>query len=195
MSAIRYYTDSFDKDMLDFIKHELQMEADNEDEWDVTDAHLVYSSNLGWYWTCELTNPENYEYLTKQQFKEKIGMTTKQFSKKDLKTGMILVFNNGEYATVLLGTANGDIVTGDSWFPLKDYEDGQLFNAKGVRKVLQPKSNRYFNLVLAKEGPHWTEYEVVWEYKEKSASQIELEKLQQQIAELQDQANKLKSML
>ena len=45
------------------------------------------------------------------------------FTKKDLKTGMMVFNKYGQRAIVLLGTANGDILAGDFWHPLSNYND------------------------------------------------------------------------
>jgi hypothetical protein len=143
-------------------------------------------------------NSKNTE-VTYNELMEIAGMSDKKaFTKADLKTGMIVEFKSGEKAIVLLGTDNGDIVCGDTWFPLSDYSDDVLFGSDrtvSISKVFRPTANKYFSLLEFKKDSHWTNYTKVWEYKVKTQAEIELEKLQQQIAELTAQANKLQQTL
>jgi hypothetical protein len=282
-----FYTDDFDQEMLDFIIS-AGMKVEGA-AWGappaLTDTHLRYGTENNYFWTTSY-QPSYDRYVTKAQFKEKIGMTnklgdykidvrdmseeqkkkvqdaffkmgygwskqcgicyrylnagfyyagtfvqsqleydpvecedyfkrntTKQityeelmkmanmqtFTKDDLKTGMILVFKNNETAMVLLDTANGDIVSGENWFPLKDFSDEELFTegtsmrSGGVAAVYQPVCNVDFN--LAKFDHKSKNYKQIWKREEKSQSQIELEKLQQQITELQKQADKIKATM
>ena len=125
-------------------------------------------------------------------------MTQKQFTKADLKTGMIIEFMNGEISQVLLNTPNGDIVTGDNWFPLKSYTDEDLFelmDMDGVRVkfVYLPVHNKGFSLKEAKlNNLSQCEYEVVWKRKEKSAEQIEIESIQAEMDKLSQRLSELK---
>jgi len=65
--------------------------------------------------------------------------------KQELKTGMILEFNNGDKAMVLLNTNNGDIFSGDTWSTLDSFNDNLEFkkdtNFTYVIKIYQPKNN------------------------------------------------------
>jgi len=63
--------------------------------------------------------------------------------RKDLKTGMKIIFTNGDIGHVLLGTINGDIVAGQIAFPLDKFPENlkdwdELIE---VKKVVQPNSN------------------------------------------------------
>lgn len=128
----RFYTDDFDQEMLDYIKSEYS--------WDVIwfkgdDEHLKYGSNRDEFWTFNAyENSVHFKYLTKQQFKEKIGMIKKEiktvgFTKNDLKTGMLVVLENGMEYTVMLGSVSvhhkhGDIIvhkTAPSWHRLSNF--------------------------------------------------------------------------
>lgn len=63
---------------------------------------------------------------------------------RELKTGMLLEFKSGETAIVLLGTENGDIAAGETWFPLKERGTTLLeFNASSNKliNVYQPFTN------------------------------------------------------
>lgn len=73
----------------------------------------------------------------------KEGKEMKQFTKKDLKTGMVLEFNDGNLGMVLRGTENGDIVSGKTWFSFNHLHD-DLAISSGIMKVVaiyQPRTN------------------------------------------------------
>jgi hypothetical protein len=117
------------------------------------------------------------------------------FTKSDLKTGMILELNSGDIVMVLLNTNNGDIVSGDNWFPLKDYTDDTLFNPNNtnsysVKSVYQPRSNKYHSLKLF-NPEHKHDYEVVWERKTETPQQKELRLLEDKQRELAKQQSDL----
>ena len=81
-------------------------------------------------------------YTYDQIMEQENDMNT--FSKKDLKTGMIIVTRKGETGMVLLGTQGGDIVSGNTWFPL-DSVNEDLTKGIGseydIIEVYQPRSN------------------------------------------------------
>jgi len=73
-----------------------------------------------------------------------------EIRREDLKTGMTLHFENGEKATVLLDTLNGDIVASDQhWGSL----DARLLesdeNYSTICKITVPKSNFDYGKALA----------------------------------------------
>lgn len=85
-------------------------------------------------------------------------------TKDKLKTGMILEFMDGRIVMVLLGTQNGDIVSGDTWFPLKYYTNSEMFenkaNSASVKRVYQPGSNADF---LYGKSLNIRDAEIIWE--------------------------------
>lgn len=141
----------------------------------------------------------DYVKLTKQQFKGKIGMeegmTTKQFTKADLVAGKHVVETSNGYSYIFIGN---DVLQGmdnlDSWNSLKDFDEdlsciaSKEYDIQSVYRVEESGSIAY--------SKHRSSRKLVWERTSpKTASQIELEKLQQQIVELQTQANKLQATL
>ena len=82
--------------------------------------------------------------------------------KSDLKTGMILEFADGERAMVYLGTETGDVVSGDTWYPLNDGVNEDLKATESIYsdvvKVLQPVGNSGY-----KDDLHSTKHKVIWE--------------------------------
>ena len=100
---------------------------------------------------------------------------------EDLKTGMILVTEKDEYVMVLKDTANGDIVSGDTWMPI--YKDTEMVDYLKVKKIYQPLNNKAY---LAKNAGFMErnintnekntktysfldipDYNLIWERKEK----------------------------
>lgn len=99
-------------------------------------------------------------------------------TKEELKTGIILELMDGRIAMVLLGTQNGDIVSGDAWFPLGDYSNDEMFGKEiksvSVKKVYQPKSNFDY---LSEKSLNVSSANLIWERKSKKEMTIsEIEK-------------------
>lgn len=106
----------------------------------------------------------------------KEGARDKEFTKSDLKTGMVIEQRNGDKAMVLLGTANGDIVSGQTWYSLtslkEDLTNQYSRGCYDIVKVYQPRSNLdYLGL-----DSIWDQYNVIWEREvPKSKEQIAYE--------------------
>ena len=100
---------------------------------------------------------------------------------EDLKTGMILVTEKDEYVMVLKDTANGDIVSGDTWMPI--YKDTEMVDYLKVKKIYQPLNNKAYlakNAGFMERNINTSEknaktfsfldildYKLIWERKEK----------------------------
>lgn len=140
-----------------------------------------------------------YKEITLQQLLKLAGMegnmTTKQFSKKDLVAGKHVVkfrggseLSDGESGLHLV--IGNHLVNSSGYNDLSSYDDDLLYHNKHydimeVFEIVSATSSRVTSMKLKS----------IWKRSEKSATQIELEKLQQQIADLQDQAHKLQSTL
>lgn len=149
----------------------------------------------------EFTNLYSYQLdeglsvykLTNKTMEIKDMTQPKQFAKVDLKTGMVGVLRNGKKVRILLDTANGDIISGETWAPLDSYNED--LKSKGnskfdreydIVKIYQPKTNMDY-----KDLDY--NYHRIWqEPPQKTPEQIEYEKLMSQINDLQIQAEKLK---
>ena len=120
------------------------------------------------------------------------------FSKKNLKTGMIVEFEAKDFkgtAFILLGTEKGDIVAGkNNWFPLDSYTDKELFGdhsdeGQCIYTVWQPKYNSAFCL----EKFDKYDCNLVWKKEPlKTEAQLKLEELQRTIEDAQRQVEQLK---
>ena len=102
---------------------------------------------------------------------------------EDLKTGMILVTEKDKYVMVLKDTANGDIVSGDTWMPI--YKDTEMVDYLKVKKIYQPLNNKAYlaknagfmerNIDTTKKDvgtgrflfPNFDDYKLIWERKER----------------------------
>lgn len=126
------------------------------------------------------------------------------FGKADLRTGDLILINDDKshgydsYVRVFLNTENGDVAAGCTWFPLKYYSDDYLFNWKekngcdvGFVEVWRPKHNQSFKDNIPSKVTHT----LIWKKEEKSAEQIQLDNVMQQIANLQGEADKLKELI
>ena len=99
---------------------------------------------------------------------------------------------------MFLGTANGDIVAGGTWFPLKDYSDDTLFNwsppstrGETFLEVWRPKGNRDFRETEPNEYTHT----LVWKKEVLTPEQRQLQEVMTKITELQEQAAKLQGLI
>lgn len=148
------------------------------------------------YTVCEIDNDNSVWWVTDDEIQ---GEYMKEFAKADLRTGDILKILYGSkevHAKVYLNTENGDIVSGDTWFTLKDYSDEALFHSKRgcVHKIVEVHRPKIFNFFNHNE-PHQSGHTLIWKRVEKSRAQIELETLQAQITALQEQAKRLESTI
>jgi hypothetical protein len=87
--SYRFYTDDFDQEMLNFVEKKYGL---SKSQRSVEDDYLNYGTSNNYFWTCNgASNVCGYIKLTKQQFKEIIGMSDKKtFTKADLKDGMVV---------------------------------------------------------------------------------------------------------
>lgn len=88
------------------------------------------------------------------------------FTKKDLKTGMIVRTKDNKLAMVLLNTNNGDIVSGkDYWCPLNSYLDNLTYvydyaPEADILEVYQPYNNSDY---LGTGGLNLDSCELIWQ--------------------------------
>jgi len=78
-----FYTADFDQEMVDFLLREGHAVTGQQQTLkpDTKDKYLKYSKAVGCFWTDSF-GVFKFRHLTKQQFKEKIGMTEKSSEKK-----------------------------------------------------------------------------------------------------------------
>lgn len=194
-----FYTTDFDQQMMDFIESKYEIE-NPELEWTTTHSTLAHGSGLDSFWTEDINTPNDYSeqgytLLTKQQFKEKIGMPVdksatekKTFTKKDLVDGMFVKTRNcGTY--LKLGEL---LLQGEGFLYLDDYDEN-LIDIRDVDKgfdiieVLTPNKPTNLNTYLGGYNS-----DSIWKRTTpKSEKVLKLEKLIKLHEEQLEAANKL----
>lgn len=191
----KFYTNDFDQEMLDFVEKKYGL---SKNQIDVDADFLRYGNSNDYFWTCN-GHYIGYMKLTKQEFKQKIGMeenmTTKQFTKADLVAGKhVFKTRSGLYNLVIQAQSGlgGVNLSGKEYFgSLTSYAGDLLhlnYNDLDIVEIYELSYPDVFGCLKEK-------LKSIWKREEKTEAQIQLEKLQQQITELQAQANKLKATL
>lgn len=182
----KFYTNDYDQEMLDFIKRNY--------DWDSVQSTIPNPSGL--YYSnkdddfCLLSHVPDCKHLTKQQFKEKIGMTNKTtFTKDDLVAGKHVVEcrNGNRYVLVtqdvLLGLDSAGWNTIDEFEENLTYKYNDCWDIMKVYGVIQKNLHTYEHLPI------------VWERTEKSAAQLQYEECQAKMDELQEKMKELQAQL
>lgn len=184
----RFHTDDYDQEMLDFIKENYNIWEDDSYPFNLNTRKKLLRYNE--YNEFVVTCYEIGEYLTKQQFKEKIGMVNKgTFTKDDLVVGKHIVeCRNGSRYVVL--EDNVLLELGDlGWEGLDDFEEDLLFDRDNSDEwdIVKVYRVQYKNIHLSKDLP------LVWE--RKSPQQLEIDKLQAEVDERVKRINELKESM
>jgi len=146
----------------------------------VGDKGVVLDIESGFYLTIEGYNL--------QHVARKCKKLIQPFAKSDLKTGMVVKLRSGDIARVLLSTNNGDIVAGDTWFPLCSLCDDlthRNFDKADVVEVYQPVSNKDYVSLNDKGTLVWEREEVL------TKEQLRIKELEEGITKMQEELNKL----
>lgn len=195
----KFYTNDFDQEMLDFVEKKYGL---SKNQRDVDADFLRYGNSNDYFWTCN-GHYSGYRKLTKQQFKHKIGMeenmTTKAFTKADLVAGKHII-ELAEGSRYLLVNVIDKVVgfnlqadskgIQDTWYTY--LEENLIYPYNEELTVVAVYEFSEVNVYLQCSDSY---LELIWKREEKSETQIQYEKLQQQITELQVQADKLKATL
>lgn len=107
-----FYTTDFDQEMLDFIKNTYPEVASKDVSSQDAKLEFCDFSDGGKFWTSNLIE-KNTEHLTKQQFKERIGMI-KSNEMPELIAGRHFVVTEGGSKYLVLGDDRFLIFNGDS---------------------------------------------------------------------------------
>jgi len=94
----------------------------------------------------------------------------KDFTKADLKTGMVIVVRNGDEYQVMLGTTDGDILikeNGSYLYFSDDYKDNLIYNDFDFHEfdIMVVKEPSFIHQLASK---YWDKMEVIWERKEEN---------------------------
>jgi hypothetical protein len=150
---------------------------------------IGFHGDIAGTWTFE----ENFKIVTYKEIMKLLGkeMKMKEFTKEDLKDGMIVKQRDGGYAIVL-----GDsIAEYRAFLRLSSYE-GNLNHSSmseyDITAVYTADKTKPAALSTYLKGIALTK---IWERVEQTPAQKEMEELQLQIAKLQEQAKALQSKL
>lgn len=181
----KFYTEDYDQEMLDFIEENYDIDTCNG--WYVKRS-LIYHCDDNDFYVSEYLG--HGKHLTKQEFKEKIGMVNKStFTKDDLVAGKHVVEcrNGNRYVLVahdvLLGLNSTGWNTIDEFEENLVYEDNNCWDIMKVFEVEQRNLHTYEHLPI------------VWERTEKSEAQLQYEECQAKMKELQAQLDKLEPQI
>lgn len=126
----------------------------------------------------------------------------KQMKKSDLKSGMKVITRSGEQYIVFVGATSNYTQhhNDDIWFVNPIKEVCSWFSGASMAEDMTYGSHWDIMEVLVPGHPydvfyHTDGFTSVWKREEKSEAQIQLEKLQEQIAQLTKEADTLKGML
>lgn len=128
-----------------------------------------------------------YTEIKIEKLQEILGMKPKQFTKADLKEGMVVLLRGSNDRHLVI---NNRFVADDGWMDLDSYDNNLLekdvpdnqFDVVEVFEVISP-SNLAIN--------QW-QLKSIWKREEKSAAQIEIEQIQKQVDELNARLETLK---
>ncbi len=134
--------------------------------------------------------------LTKQQFKERIGMTQKQFTKADLKDGMFvrLNFDNSVYLKV-----DDYLISHNGFMRLGAYNDNleKPDDSWSVNEVMA-LNNSEINLGAGLRDMKRFNYKSIWKRPtkpKKTPEQLEIEKIQAEMEQLNKRLGELKEKM
>lgn len=199
----QFYTEDFDQEVLNFIEGKYGTESSGG-EWSCSAERLYYGTGVDGFWTdSDGGGLEEFEELSNQEFKQKIGMeenmTTKQFTKSDLVAGKhVFKVRKGGYYLVIKTEDRG--LAGVNLDGLSHFGTLDTFKEDLSYRHCSVKDDLDIVEVFVIDSSTTFDYlhrnlKCIWKREEKSEAQIQFEKLQQQITELQAQADKLKATL
>lgn len=141
---VEFYTTEHDQDIIDFIEKRLMV---SPDYWSFPSKYIVYGTGNDYFWTSDNSCSEKFgTKLTKQQFKEKIGMIDKE-GKKDEMVSYKLIDKDGYLKS---HAKNGEILheVGSLTFQGEMSEDSELVNDYiTVRAPICPDEFQFFEKV------------------------------------------------
>ena len=166
-----FYTTDFDQEMMDFVESRYKA---SERQWNLDGDELVYGKGNGYFWTNSFPHNgsardfiwETPMTLTKQEFKEKIGMPQDNiaeegttFGKKDLVDGMFVKTREGEIHVVIgdsahditgyLDLGNSDLDIVEVFIKEKNYSLIKHLNGVGLKSIWKrtpPKTEKVIKL-------------------------------------------------
>lgn len=180
----RFYTEDFDQEMLDFI---LVTQSESKARYmDKSHSFLKYGTGNNYFWTIDGGSSRGYKQLTKQQFKEKIGMPLTK--KKDW--WEVLTEKEG-YVTVIVTAREGNYISignrtylgNDGWVEQNEFNDTapDFEVVRVVTTIAGLGVNGALGLNTGYEEVVWTK-----ELPEEGVKREEIEALQKTLDELSE---------
>lgn len=150
----------------------------------VADDGMLFNAFLDKMNGCDTPLDAWRKWSTDTKFEEVKEDMNKEFTKDDLKTGMVVEVRQGNLAVVI----GEGIFFNKKWQPLCDYKDDLLINEKyrnnaDIMKVFKQSSGVYGINDLLKKG------ELIYERQEKSPIELEIEKIKAEKAEYDKKFN------
>lgn len=202
MSEVKRYltenfcTDDFDQEIINYLVEAGYPVLGNtpDDKPNLNQKMLKYGTGNKYFWTSD---DDGYVHtlLTKEQFKEWIGMTKKQEEKKDMKLSdlvsgkHVVEYRDGDLRLVLnVGWA------GESNFSKREsvdrYYNSEMCNcmesSRDVVRVYELSESSTFKGLLRSEN-----LKLLWERVEQTPEQIEAERIRKELEKLTEQLKKL----
>lgn len=119
--------------------------------------------------------------------------------KSELQTGMWVKLRKGSLGMVLLNTKNGDIISGQTWMPLKNFNDDLISDSRSdydVIEVYQPEHNCNYIEEYKEDIYMLTDKKLIWIRDDKSDIEIQLESiisnLQYRLKEAREKLDEIK---
>ena len=124
--------------------------------WGIYRAEIMYFNN-GTFGNENYYKNEGYTILEWSDYMKK------DFTKDDLKTGMVVTLRSGNEYQVMLSTTDGDILikeNGSYLYLSDDYEDNLIFNNFHEFDIMVVKEPSFIHQLASK---YWDKMEVIWE--------------------------------
>lgn len=189
-----FYTDDFDQEMIDYVDTLGNFTNRAYIGGDSGQFYLKYGQTRDYFWASDVTPSPDFKHLTKQQFKERIGMRQKQFTKADLKDGMVVKYRGGNcYADKNNGlrlVLCKQFIGSDGFAQFREYSKDLLLGNEPTFDIVE-----VFTVIDAGNGldyiTSWL-LKSIWKREEKSAEQLEIEKIQAEMEQLNKRLGELK---
>jgi hypothetical protein len=153
-----------------------------------TTENVIGATSTGKWGTWDIRGLER-KTVTYTEMMQLLGKTMKEFTKSDLKTGMVVRYRDGEYRILI-----DKVLTGIGGFNvLSLYNDSLLgVNASNVDIVAVYNMCNARPIDIYLKGEHLT---LIWERTEQTPAQKEMEVLQAKMDELQEQIKVVQAKL
>lgn len=136
--------------------------------WDYFEDATAYNFNVGMFGPVELYQDNGYTILEWSDFREE-----KEMTKKELKTGMLAEYRDGDKRMVLLDTPVGDVLISDTgWGDLDNHRDDLCHEFDEQLDIVALYEPRYKGQMAQLS---WDEQKCIWrrsEVKEVTLSEI-----------------------